>query len=484
MLSRIQFAFTIGYHFIFVPISIGLALMIVIHERRFYKSGAEADRSASAFWIKLFAATFAIGVATGITMEFAFGTNWANYSRFVGNIFGAPLAAEALMAFFLESAFLGILLFGRRRVSKKLYYVSTWLMLIGSHLSAFWIIVANSWMQTPSGYRIENGKAVLTSFWSAVFNPSTLPRLVHTLAGAWIAGSFVVVGIAAWYLLHGRHTAFARRALKTGLIAGVIFSVAMPFIGHWHAVEVANHQPIKMAAFEGIYESHDDAELTMLGWVDSKSHDVVGVGIPGGLSLLIGGSTKHIIRGLDSVPANQRPPEQLTFQSYHLMVALGMLFAFLMVVALFCYRTGRLERMRWLLWVLVIAAPLPILANELGWMAAEVGRQPWIVYGLMRTSDGVSAVVSRGHIIITLTLFAVIYLALFVAWLRIFTGIVGRGPEAAAVAARPAPPIGSGNAADQLTEAASAASPPAEPGSAADPPAEPEAKPASRPEEM
>ncbi len=429
VLARLQFALTIGYHFLFVPITIGLALMIVIHERRFYKSGAEADQLASDFWIKLFATTFAIGVATGITMEFAFGTNWAAYSRFVGNIFGPPLAAEGLTAFFLESAFLGILLFGRKRFSRQLYYVSAWLVLIGSHLSALWILVANSWMQTPAGYKIENGKAVLTSFWGAVFNPSTLPRLVHTLAGCWIAGAFVVVGISAWYLLKGRHVAFARRALMTGLIVGVIFSVAMPLLGDWQAKEVAAHQPVKLAAFEGIYTTQKEAALTLVGWYSSGSKQSVGLKIPGLLSFLSYGSPSDAVKGLAAVPASDRPPEQVVFQSYHWMVALGMFFAALMLVALLLNWRGQLQPRRWLLWLLVICLPLPILASELGWMSAEIGRQPWIVYGLMRTSAGVSSVVSRGQIITTLVLFGLVYLLLFVAWLRIVIGIIRKGPE-------------------------------------------------------
>jgi cytochrome d ubiquinol oxidase subunit I len=428
-LSRIQFAFTVGYHFIYVPLSIGLALMVVIHERRYYKSGAEADKAASNFWIKLFAATFAVGVATGITMEFAFGTNWANYSRFVGNIFGAPLAAEALTSFFLESTFLGILLFGRRRFGKKLYYASAWLVLIGSHLSALWIIIANSWQQTPRGFKVENGKAVLTSFWHAAFNPSTAPRYVHTVVATWIAGSFLVAGISAWYLLKGRHVHFARRWLRTALVVGVVVSVAMPVIGDWHAKEVAAQQPIKLAAFEGIYNSETDAPLTLLGYVNSKAHKTIGIRIPGLLSFLSYGSTSDEVKGLTSVAANDRPPEQIVFQSYHLMVGLGMLFALLMIVALALDLLKQLERRRWLLHVLVWAIPFPTIAILLGWIAAEVGRQPWVVQGLLRTSRGVSPVVSTAEVGLTLGIFFVIYALLFVAWFRIFTNLVRKGPQ-------------------------------------------------------
>ena len=258
-LARIQFAFTIGFHFIFVPVSIGLAMMVVIAETRHVRSRLPADKAAADFWIRLFTTTFAIGVATGLTMEFAFGTNWAGYSRFVGDIFGAPLAAEGVFAFFLESAFLGVLLFGRKRVGPRFYYLSAWLVFFGAALSALWIIVANSWQQTPRGYKIVDGKAVLTSFWAAVGNPSTAPRYFHTVVATLIAGAFIVVGISAWYLLKGRHTAFARRYLLTGLIVGLALSAVMPFLGDWQASVVAEQQPIKLAAFEGIYLSQKDA---------------------------------------------------------------------------------------------------------------------------------------------------------------------------------------------------------------------------------
>ncbi len=429
MLSRIQFAFTVGYHFIFVPISIGLALMVVLSERRYYKSGIPAQMAASNFWIKLFTTTFAIGVATGLTMEFAFGTNWAGYSRFVGDVFGAPLAAEGLLAFFLESTFLGVLLFGRKKVSRGFYYAAAWLVLIGAHMSALWILIANSWQHTPRGHEIVDGRAELVDFWAAVFNPSTLPRFTHTIAGAWITGCFVVAAIAAWYLLKGRHTRFAKQALTSALVVGLVVSAAMPFIGHWHALVVAEEQPVKMAAFESVYETEKNATLWLAGWVNDDGKSVTGIGIPSGLSLMLGLDPEHEVTGLSSVPAEDRPPVQLTFQSYHLMIALGFLFIAIMLVALAMHLTGRLEKARWMLWVLVFSFPLPILAMNMGWAATEVGRQPWIVQGLLRTSDGVSPAVSAAEVWTTLGLFAVVYAVLFVAWLRIFTGIIRKGPQ-------------------------------------------------------
>ena len=432
MLSRIQFAFTVGYHFIFVPISIGVGMMVVLSERRYYKSGIPADRAASNFWIKLFTATFAIGVATGITMEFAFGANWANYSRFVGNIFGAPLAAEGLLAFFLESTFLGVLLFGRKKVSRRFYYVSAWLVWAGSLLSALWILIANSWMQTPQGYKIEGGKAVLTNFWAAAFNPSTAPRYFHTVASALLMGCFVVAGVCAWYMLKKRHLHFARQAMLWAISVGLVMAVAMPFLGHWGALVAAGHQPVKVAAFENVTDTEDGATLWLFGWLtknDDGTYDTHGLGIPKGLSLILHLNPDARITGLDAVPLADRPPVPLVFQSYHLMIMLGGLFVLVLLLALVMHYLKRLENARWLLWILVACIPLALLAINMGWMSAEVGRQPWIVQGLMRTTDGVSPVVSTGEIWTTLGLFGLIYLVLFVAWLRIFIGIMRKGPE-------------------------------------------------------
>jgi cytochrome d ubiquinol oxidase subunit I len=432
MLSRLQFAFTVGFHFIFVPISIGLALMVVLAERRYYKSGIPAHKAASNFWIKLFTTNFAIGVATGITMEFAFGTNWADYSRFVGDIFGAPLAAEGLFAFFLESTFLGVLLFGRTRVSRRVYYLSAWLVLIGTHLSALWILIANSWQQTPAGYRVEGGRAVLTSFWEAALNPSIGPRYVHTLAATWIAGCFVVAAIAAWYLLKKRHVQFARQSMLAALVTGLVVSALMPFIGHWHALQVAEYQPVKMAAFENVTNTETNSTLWLAGWLrpqEDGTYETLGIGIPSGLSVMLGLDPGAEVKGLDTVPASDRPPAQLTFQSYHLMIALSFAFIGIMALALLLLLLKRLERARWFLWILVVSAPLPLLAINMGWVAAEVGRQPWVVQGLLRTSDGVSATVSAGEVATTLALFALVYLVLFIAWVKVFFGIIGRGPD-------------------------------------------------------
>ena len=443
LLSRIQFAFTVGYHFLFVPFSLGIGLIFLIASRRAYKSGKPEEDAAARFWLKLFAATFAIGVATGITMEFAFGTNWANYSRFVGNIFGAPLAAEGLFAFFLESTFLGILLFGRDRVSRRFLYVSTWLVVLGAHLSALWIIIANSWQQTPRGYAVVGDQAIMTSFWQAAVNYSTVWRFLHTVAATWVAGAFIAAAIAAWYLRKGRHVEFAKRTLAVSLILGLVMSALMPLLGDRQAQVVAEHQPVKMAAFEGIFKTGGEKDMMLLGWIDPAGKTVkLGVGVPDLLSIVLAGSREGVVPGLDKVPPADWPPLQATFQSYHWMVLLGFYMGAVMLVGVFLLWRKKLEQSRWFLWLLLPSVLAPILAIQLGWAAAEIGRQPWIVQGLLRTKDGVSAVVPAGQVAFTLAVFVVIYALLFVAWAGVIRRIIRRGPELedrAVVDATPAP---------------------------------------------
>lgn len=429
LLARLQFAFIIGFHFLFVPLSMGLSLFMVWAERRHYRTRSEEDRAASDFWIRLFTTIFAIGVATGITMEFAFGMNWAEYSRFVGDVFGPPLAAEGIFSFFLESTFLGVLLFGRGRVSPRFYYVAAWLVLIAAHLSALWILVANSWQQTPAGYEVIAGRAVLTDFWAAVFNPSTVPRVLHTVTATWIAGAFATAGVAAYYLRLGLHTTFARRYITAGLVVGVVVSLAMPLVGDMHTRQVAETQPAKLATFEGLFQTENGASLSIFGIPDPDKKTVhLSLGIPNLLSFLLTDSWSGEVAGLDQTPEADRPPMQLTYQSYHLMVGLGFYFIALAAAGLYLLYRRRLEQTSWYLRLLTYSAPLPILASELGWVAAEVGRQPWIVQGELRTTDAVSASVPAGQIGLTLTLFLLIYALLLVAWIRIVSRLVAHGP--------------------------------------------------------
>ncbi|NTU71416.1 MAG: cytochrome ubiquinol oxidase subunit I [Coriobacteriia bacterium] len=450
-LAKFQFAFTVAYHFFFVPLSIGLGLVTVLFERAYYKSGKEEDKAMSTLWIKIFAATFAIGVATGITMEFAFGTNWASYSRFVGDIFGAPLAAEGLFAFFLESTFLGVLLFGRNKVSKKFYYVSTWLVWLGSLLSALWIIIANSWMQTPRGYEVQivDGvrKAVMTNFFAAGFNPSTWPRYFHTVNSLIITGGMMAAAVGAYHLLKGEHKDFGRRSISYGLIIALIGSIAMGLTGHFQAVEVVQQQPVKMAAMEGHWDT-GPMPLGLVGWVDTVNKKTVAIEIPGGVSFLESFTFTKPLPGLNDFSADLHPPLQATYQTYHLMIVVFLLL--IVVTAYFWWinRTGKLEEKRGLLKFLMWAWLLPEIGIQMGWAAAEIGRQPWIVtppidkfpdpaWGL-KTVDAVSKVVPAYQIALTIAIFFVIYALLFVGWARVVLNIIKKGPQTAAASTKTA----------------------------------------------
>ncbi len=429
LLARIQFALTIGFHFIFPPLTIGLAWLIFWFMTRYRRTGDKAHAAQVRFWTRLFALTFTVGVATGITMEFQFGTNWADYSRFVGDIFGAPLAAEGILAFFLESTFLGVLLFGWNRFSKKTLWLSSLLVAIGSTLSAFWIIVANSWMQTPAGYKVVAGRAELTDFFAAVFNPSTVPRFLHTLDACLITGAFFMLGISAWYLLKGRHVEFAGKSLKVSLVVGFVAAFLQVFLGHYHAVQVTRTQPEKLAAFEGLFETQKAAPLLIFGIPDAESRKVhAAVRIPGMLSLLTSGTTDTEVRGLNDFPEDEWPPIGLTFFSFHLMFLLGMYFVGLTALGMYLLWRKKLFDNKFFLMLAVVSLPLPIIANELGWIAAEVGRQPWIVYRLFRTSNAISKSVPAGQVLASIIMFTVIYSLLFALWIFLLRREVKKGP--------------------------------------------------------
>ncbi|MHB9131948.1 MAG: cytochrome ubiquinol oxidase subunit I [Armatimonadota bacterium] len=428
LLARIQFALTAGFHFLFPPLTIGLAWLLVALMWRYKRSGAEADRRVARFWVKLFAISFAVGVATGITMEFQFGTNWAQYSRFVGDIFGAPLAAEAILSFFLESVFLGVLLFGWNRLSRNVHWFSSLMVAIGSTLSAFWIIVANSWMQTPTAYVLRNGRAELTNFFDAVFNPSTLPRYFHTIDAALITGAFFMMGISAWYLLKGRHVEEMRRTLTLSLVVGFIASIGALGLGHWHAVQVANTQPVKLAAFEGLFQTQTQAPLLLFGIPNVAERKVdYAIGIPGGLSMMVALNPNAEVKGLDTVDEKDWPPILLSFAPFHLMVALGMLFIGVSGLGVLLLLMKRLHTNRLFLTIAVFSIPLPFLAANLGWMAAEVGRQPWAVYGVLRTADAVSITVPAWQILASILMFTLIYALLFYVWLRLLRHEIREG---------------------------------------------------------
>jgi cytochrome bd ubiquinol oxidase subunit I len=432
-LSRIQFGLTVGFHYLYPPLSIGLGVMLVIMEGLWLKTKNPVYHQMARFWTKVFALTFAIGVATGIVMEFEFGTNWAAYSRFVGDVFGSALAAEGIFAFFLESGFLAVLLFGWDKVSRKVHFFSTCMVCLGAHFSAVWIIVANSWMQTPAGYHIviHDGvaRAEVTNFWQVVFNPSTVERLSHTVCGAWCTGAFLVVSVSAWYLLKGKHLEFARASLKVGLSVALIASLLQAVTGHASAQGVAKNQPVKLAAFEGLYNTESNAPLTVAGWVDEKDQKVVGLQIPDMLSFLAFNNFHAPVTGLDSVAPDDRPPVEACFMFFHGMVAIGFTMIAIAALGFLYFRHGSLHERRWLLWILVFAVLLPQFANQLGWFAAEVGRQPWIVYGVMKTPQGLSKILQANVVLTSLILFTFIYFLLFAVFIYLLNDKIQHGPD-------------------------------------------------------
>ena len=436
LLSRIQFALTSAFHYLYPPLSIGLGIMLVIIEGLWLKNRNPLYHQMARFWTRVFALTFAIGVATGIVLEFEFGTNWATYSRYVGDVFGSALAAEGIFAFFLESGFLAVLLFGWDRVGPKVHFLATCMVCLGAHFSAIWIVVANSWMQTPAGFHIVGeglkARAEITDFWQMVFNPSAMDRLLHVLCGAWQAGAFLVVSVSAWYLLKKRHEAFARASLRVGLVVGMAASLLQLVSGHGSAAGVAHNQPAKLAAFEGLYKTTPHAPLALFGWVDEKAEAVKGdVSIPGLLSYLVYKDASKPIQGLNEFRPEDRPPVNLSFQFYHTMVAVG--FGMIVVAGLgFLYFWhGSLFEQRWLLWLLALSVLGPQIANQAGWFAAEVGRQPWLVYGLLRTPQGLSAVVKADAVLTAIVLFSLVYLLLFAVFLYLLNDKFQHGPDAA-----------------------------------------------------
>lgn len=433
LLSRIQFAFTIAFHYLFPPLSIGLGVLMVIMEGTYLRTGKEIYHQMARFWTRVFALTFAVGVASGIVMEFQFGTNWATYSRYVGDVFGSALAAEGIFAFFLESGFLAILLFGWNKVSKPMHFFATVMVCLGAHFSAVWIVVANSWMQTPAGFHIVgegmDARAEIVDFWAMVFNPSSMDRLSHVLVGCWQAGAWLAVSVSAYYLLRGRHEYFARKTMQIALPVALVASLLQLVTGHSSAEGVAEHQPVKLAAMEGHYETGPHVPMSVVGWVNEDEETVTGLKIPNMLSILVTGSPDGVVQGLDSVPAEDRPPVNFVFQTYHLMVAIGMGLIGLSVLSTFFLWRGTLYGKRWLLWVLVVAVLGPQVANQAGWFTAEVGRQPWIVYNLLRTSEALSQAVTANMVLASLIMFGLIYLLLFAVFLFLLDRKIRTGPD-------------------------------------------------------
>jgi cytochrome d ubiquinol oxidase subunit I len=463
-LARLKFAVTIAFHFIFVPVSIGIAYHLCFMEWKAWRTQDPVWRGMTAVFRKLLAITFVLGVVTGLTMVFQFGTDWSRYSVFVGDVFGGMLAAEALFAFFLESVFMGIYLFAGHRIGDRLRFFSILMVTLGTTLSAFWILVANSWQQTPDGFRVvvEDGmrKAIMTDFWAAVFTRSTIPRVVHQMCACWATGAIIVAGVGAyWVLRHGGQQPVARRTLKVGLFSSVFFSFIVMFpSGHKSAVQVAHSQLEKFAAIEGVYKTRRGEALIVLGFPRAEPMRVEGgIGIPKMLSWIAYGDPDALVKGLEDYPPDERPPIVPTFLAFHVMVGIGLVCLAASVIGLLMLWRGKLFDSksflsRTVLAGLVLLMPLPILANELGWMTAEVGRQPWVVYERphphhntppvpgrdsrsrikrlpgLRTDEAFSANVDRNQILISLIAFALVYSVLTALWASLMVKTV-RGAE-------------------------------------------------------
>ena len=433
ILARIQFAFTVGFHYIYPPLSIGLGFIMVIMESLYLKTGNKDYEILARFWTKIFALTFGIGVATGIVMEFEFGTNWATYSKYVGDVFGSALAAEGIFAFALESGFLGILLFGWNRVSSKVHLTATIGVFLGSMFSAVWIVVANSWQQTPAGYHIVGegmkARAEITDFWAMVFNPSSVDRLIHTWQGAILAGAFMVLSVHAYYIRRNRYVEISKKAFKIALTVATIISLSQLLSGHSSADGVSKTQPAKLAAFEGHFEKSAPADLYLFGWVDKKNQKVTGLKISGGLSFLIDQKFDAPVTGLKAFPEEDRPGQlNAVFQFYHIMISIGILLIFLTLYASFLWWKGKLFDKKWLLWIFSFSVLLPQIANQVGWFSAEMGRQPWVVYGLLRTSKAFSLAVSANQVLFSLILFFMVYFVLFILFIYLLNKKIKHGP--------------------------------------------------------
>jgi cytochrome bd ubiquinol oxidase subunit I len=433
LLHRLHFAFTVTFHYLFPQLTMGLALLIVVLKTVALRTRNERYHEAARFWARIFAINFLMGVVTGIPMEFQFGTNWAQFSRATGGVIGQPLAMEGVFSFFLESAFLGLFLFGEKKLSPREHWASACLVFLGSWISGFFIIVANAWMQHPVAYSVlPNGSFEVTSFWRLLMNPWALLQYAHNMSGAVITGAFVMCSVGAFYVLENRFSEHGKLFVRVGVIAGVIACLSQIFpTGDLHGRYMAQNQPAAVAAMEGLFRSQKGAPVVLMGQPDEQSQNIDNpVVVNGVLSFLIYGTTRAEVKGLDQFPRDQWPaPLPLLFYSYHIMAGLGTYFALLMLVEVFLLWRGKLFETRWALWPLLLSFPLPYIANTAGWMTAEIGRQPWLVYGLIRTSEGYSRNVSAGNTLFTLLGFMGMYTVLSILFVVLAFRTVHEGPS-------------------------------------------------------
>ena len=440
LIHRLHFAFTVTFHYLFPQLTMGLSLLIVVLKTVALRTGSADWERASQFWGRIFGINFVFGVVTGIPMEFQFGTNWAQFSRVSGGVIGQPLAMEGVFSFFLESAFLGLFLYGGKRLSKRMHWFSAFMVFLGSWLSGFFIIVTDAWMQHPVGYAQVDGHFEILSFWQLLLNPWGLLQYLHNMTGAVITGSFVMAAVGAFYMLEGRNQEFGRIFLKVGTITGLIASILIIFpTGDLHGKYVAHHQPAAMAAMEGVFKSESGAGLVLMGQPNEETGEIDNpLVVNNVLSYLIYGTTKAEVIGLDRFPRDEWPTAlPLLFYAYHIMAGLGTWFVTIMILSAFLLWRGRLFTTRSVLWALLLSFPLPYIANTAGWLTAEIGRQPWLIYGLMRTSAGYSHVVSAGNGLFTLLGFMGLYALLGLLFTVLMYREISHGPAPAAAVPEP-----------------------------------------------
>lgn len=431
--DRLHFAFTVTYHYLFPQLTMGLALLLFILKTQALRRGDEHLNGAARFWAKIFALNFALGVVTGIPMEFQFGTNWAVFSKAAGGVIGQTLAMEGVFSFFLESTFLGLFLFGEKRLGPRGHWFSAFLVFLGSWLSGYLIIATDAWMQHPVGYTLgPQGEILLTSFWGLLFNPWALWQYAHNMSGAVITGSFAMAAVGAFYLLSGRHAAFGRTFVRTSVVVGLVATLFQLFpSGDGQGRMVAQHQPVTLAAMEGLFETQAGAPIALLGQPDVEKQRLDNpLFVPRALSFLTYRRWRSQVRGLDAFPPAEWPDNiPLLYYSYHVMVGLGTIFIAIMLLAAWKLARGTLYGSRGMLWALMLCLPFPYIANTAGWITAEVGRQPWLIYGLMRTSAGASPLVSAGNAWFTLIGFLGMYTVLSILFLFLVYQVIERGPS-------------------------------------------------------
>lgn len=428
---RIQFAFTVMFHYLFPILTMGLGFFIALYSTLHLTTGKEQYAQAARFWAKIFAINFALGVVTGIPLEFEFGTNWSRMSALGGGVFGQTLPLEGVYAFFLESGFLGLFLFGEGRVSRTVHWLSGIGVAAGSLLSGYFIVATNAWMQHPVGYVVDpSGGIRLKSFWAVLLNPFAGWQYVHTINGALLAAGYVIGSVGAFYLLLGRHRQFGELAVRTAVIAGVILSLTQLFpTGDMNSSNVVRYQPSKLAAMEGLSETQKDAPLAIIGMPDTQHRKLIDpIYVPELLSYLTYGNFRARVKGLNDYPGDLWPPVELTYYAYHIMVGLGTLFIAQTLLGLFLLWRRKLTSSRWYLWTLMLALPFPYIANEAGWTVTEVGRQPWLVYGLMKTAAGTSANVAAGETVFTTLGFMGVYAMLSLLLLLLVGRVIHQGP--------------------------------------------------------